>query len=346
MVRLAISKGGILRVLTTRALSTALAGFAVASLAGAALASPSSYHVVDRIPGPDGGWDYASYDPVGDRVFVARSKSVSAFDLKTRKVNGEMTPADRGHAALIAKGQLVVTNGTSGAVAFFNPETGAALASVTVGQGPDFAVVDSKSGYLLVMNHIGGDVVEVGLDDHLVKGRIAVGGALEAAVVDGHGRAFVNIENKNQIAVIDLPGQKVVGRYDLKDCDSPTGLAYTGRDLVVACNGAAEVIRADSGALLSRIKIGEGADGVAYDPGRKLAFVPSGRTGTLSVIKVDGKSTTLLDTVSTAAGARTIAIDPASGRIFLPAATFSPSTGPGARPGYVPDSFNLIVLAP
>lgn len=329
-----------------KARSWSLAVLALAAASGTALAGPSGYHVVDRIAGPDGGWDYASYDPAGDRVLVARSKAVSAFDLKTRRVEGEIVPADRGHAALMAGGQLVVTNGTSGVVAFFNPATGVALGAVAVGQGPDFAVVDPKSGDLLVMNHVGGDVALVDLQDHLVKGRIAIGGALEAAAVDGRGHAYVNIENKNQIAVIDLQGQKVTGRYDLKDCEGPTGLAFTGRNLVVACDGAAEVIRADTGALIARIKVGDGADGVAYDPARKLAFVPSGRTGELSVIRVGANSATLVDTVPTATGARTIAIDPATGRLFLPAATFSATGGPGGKPGLVPGSFNLIVLAP
>ena len=323
-----------------------LAALAFAALAQAAIAGPSGYHIVDRIAGPDGGWDYASYDTVSDRVFVARSKAVSAFDLKTRQVNGAFAPADRGHAALVAKGQLVVTNGTPGTVAFYNPETGVPIASVAVGLGPDYALVDPKSGLLLVMNHIGGDVVEVSLDDHLVKGRIAVGGALEAAVVDGQGRAYVNIEDKNQIAVIDLPGQKVVGRYDLKDCDGPTGLAFTGRDLVVASDGAAEIIRADTGALLARLKIGEGADGVAYDPVRKLAFIPSGHTGTLSIIKVSGRTSTLFDTISTAPSARTLTLDPATGRVFVPYAAYGPPATPGGRPSLVPGSFNLLILTP
>ncbi len=323
-----------------------LVSLVAALLAGSGTAGPSGYHIVDRIPGPDGGWDYASYDPASDQVFVARSKAVSAFNLKTRQVSGDIAPADRGHAALVARGQLIVTNGTLGAVAFFDPQTGAPLTSVAVGSNPDYALVDPRSGLLLVMNHTGGDVVEVSLDDHLVTRRIAVGGALEAAVLDGHGRAYVNIEDKNQIAVLDLAGQKVVARYDLKDCDGPTGLAYTGRDLVVACDGAAEIIKAENGALLARIRVGEGADGVAYDPGSKLAFIPSGKTGTLSILKVDGRLTTLFDTVATAVSARTLALDPATGRIFLPYAAYGPPVTTGGRPGLKPGSFNLLVLAP
>lgn len=310
-------------------------------------AAAGGYHVTDRIVGPDGGWDYASYDTLRDRVLVARGAAVNAFDLKTHKVNPSLAPAAWGHAAFALPGgaEVLITNGSKANATFVDATTGALIATVATGLAPDDAIVDPKSGLLLVMNHAGGSITLIDLTAHAAVATIPVGGTLEAAAVDGEGRAFVNVEDKNQIAVIDIGKREVVARYALPGCEGPTGIAYAASEklLISACDGIAEVVAAETGKVVDQIKIGDGADGVAYDPTRHLAFVPAGKSGTLSVISIRKGRAKLLETVPTQRGARTLAIDVKGGRVFLPTAKYGVATGNG-RPPVIPGTFELLVV--
>jgi DNA-binding beta-propeller fold protein YncE len=320
---------------------------ATVAMASAAQAAGSGYHITDRIAGPDGGWDYASYDAGRDRVLVARTTAVTAVDLKTRVVNPAFAPAARGHAAFAVKGgtEVAITNGAANTVTFVDAATGALLATVATGSGPDDAIIEPKTGLLLVMDHKGGTVTLVDPKAHKAVGTIAVGGILEAVAADGTGRVFVNVEDKNQIAVLDIPGRKVTARYELAGCEGPTGIAYAAADklLIAACDGVAEVVAANTGKVVRQIKIGDGADGVAYDARRKLAFIPAGMAGTLSVISVAHGDATLIDTIETQKGARTLALDTVGGRVFLPTAKYVIPTD-GGRPTPTPGTFELLVI--
>lgn len=326
---------------------TLVAGLA----AGPGLAAPggSGYHVLSRLTGPDGGWDYASYDPSHARILVARATSVDLYDPASGSVTEAFAPAERGHAAVTVNGghEILITNGTSATATFVDAETGAPVASVPTGEAPDAVVLDDRSGLALVMDHRGGDIVLIDLGTHTDVGRIAVGGVLEAAAVDGQGHAFVNVEDQNLIAVIDIASHAVTGRYGLAGCEGPTGLAYAaGEDLLIAaCDGVAEIVTASTGKVVRSIPMGEGADGVAYDAVRKLAFVPAGESGTMAVLRIAGGDAALIDTVETARGARTLALDPQTGRVFLPSATYAPALE-GQRPVMIPGTFRLLVVGP
>lgn len=312
-----------------------------------ALAGPSGYHVIDRIGGPDGGWDYASFDAGRDRVLVARSTAVNAFDLKSRTVTEAFAPAAWGHAAFPINGgtEVLITNGAKAMVTFVDAKTGSPLATLPTGLAPDDAIIDPKSGLLLVMNHVGGDITLIDPRAHKVVATIPVGGRLEAAAVDRQGRAFVNVEDRNEIAVVDIAARQVTARYPLAGCDGPTGIAYAPADrlLISSCEGLAEVVGADSGKVVRQVRIGDGADGVAFDTRRKLAFVSAGKSGTLSVISVARGDARLVDTVPTQKGARTLTLDPASGRVFLPTAQYVAGVG-GGRPTVAPGTFELLIV--
>ena len=321
---------------------------AVAALglaAGSAEAAGSGYHVVDRVAGPDGGWDYVRADPANNRVLVTHGGSVLALDLASRTVS-TFAPGQRLHDALPIKGgEVLVTQGGTNTVAFYDAK-GAQLATVETGKGPDAAAFEPKTGLVLVMAHAGGEVTLVDPKDRKAVGSIPVGGALEAAAVDGSGRAYVNVEDKNEIAVIDVPQRKVVAHWPLAGCDGPTGLAYDAADklLIAACDGATDVVDARSGKVLQTLATGKGADGAAFDPKQKLAFVPAGRAGTLSVISLAGGKATIVDTVPTQISARTIDLDPRTGRLYLPAAKYGPAVTPGGRPTLTPGSFEGLVV--
>ena len=328
-----------------RLAAIALAAFGVC--AGAEAAAPG-YHVIDRIAGPDGGWDYVRVDAANNRVLVAHGGSVMSVNLANNAVTQGLAPGSVLHDAMPVNGgtEFLVTNGGPGTAVFADGKTGATVATVQAGKGADAAAFDAHSGLVLVMNHIGGDVTLIDPKAHKAVATITVGGDLEAAAVDGAGRAFVNVEDKNEIAVIDIAARKVTARYTLTGCDGPTGIAYDAADhmLIAACDGATDFVDAKTGKVLQTLETGKGADGVAFDPRQKLAFVPSGRAGTLAVIRVSTGKSAIVETVATQVGARTIALDERTGRVYLPTSQFGPPATPGGRAARVPGTFQVLVV--
>ena len=316
--------------------------------AGAAQAAVG-YHVVARIAGPDGGWDYVRVNPHTRQVLVTRGGSVMAVDLADGHVTAGLAPGLREHVALPVNGgtELLVTNGGTDTAVFVDATTGAALATVATGKGPDAATVDPRSGLVLVMAHAGGEVTLVEPKARRAVGNIAIGGALEEAVADGAGRAFVNVEDRNEIAVLDLARRKLSARWPLPGCDGPTGLAYDPQDrlLIAACDGSTALVRTDTGRVIQTLPTGKGADGAAYDARRRLAFVPAGRDGTLAVIGFARGTGRILEKVPTQKGARTLAVDEKTGWLYLPSAEYAPATG-GGRPTPIPGTFHVLVVAP
>lgn len=313
-----------------------------ALLAQSAVAAPA-YKVLDAIPGPDGGWDYVRVDAANNRVLVARGTSVMAVDLATRAITPGLAPGVRLHDALPVYGEILVTNGGNATAVFADAKTGATLATVPTGAGPDAAAFDPKSGLVLVMDHAGGQVTLVDPKAHAAVATIDVGGKMEAAAVAG-GRAYVNVEDRNQIAVIDIAGRKVVARWALPGCDAPTGIALIGggKRLIAACDGTSVIVDVASGKVVQVLPTGKGADGVAYDAKRQRAFVSAGGDGTLSVVSLAGEKAAIVQTLSTAVGARTIAIDPRTGRLYLPSAKYGPAPAAGGRAPMLPGSFALL----
>jgi YVTN family beta-propeller protein len=312
--------------------------------------SATGLKVIGHISGPDGGWDYATVDADARRLYVAHGDTVMAVDLDNGKVTPSLVAASHAHGIALVTGTTlaVSTNGAANSVTVFDTVTGKVAAEIpTGGKSPDAIVYDPATGLVLVMNHRSGDVALVDPRALKVVGMIAVGGTLEFAVVDGKGRAYVNVEDKNEIAVIDTRGRKLLSRIALKDCDGPSGLAYDPDTdvLVSACgNGVAKVLAATAGTDVATLKIGSRPDAVMVDVARRVFYVPNGGDGTLSVI-AERSATDLrvVDTVTTQVGARTGAVDPKTGRVYLPVAK---SWLPGTVGMLTPKSgtFELLVV--
>lgn len=331
-----------------------LVAVVVAALAGPALADPAptvDYSVVARIPGADGGWDYASVDPVAGRLYVARRNAVMAVDLASSKVTDALAPAQGAHEVLpIDDGAtLVETDGTTGMTRFLDAKTGAAIAQVATGKKPDYAYRDATTGLIVVMNPGSNGVVLVDPKTHAIVRMITVPGGLEAGDSDARGHAFVNLEDANALAEVDLVAGKLVRTIPLTGCDGPTGLALVagGTRVLSACsNGVVTVVDTGTGKLVQTLPVGKGPDAVIVDSARGLAFVPSGQAGTLSAIAInDPAKFSVVATIPTQVGARTGALDPRTGKIYLPAATMVPGA-PGQRPTAQPGSFVVVVVAP
>jgi DNA-binding beta-propeller fold protein YncE len=333
----------------------------VAALAlSAALVAPAlaeGYKVVDRIKVPDGGWDYIVSDPDHGRIIRTRTDGADLIDAKTGKVS---TLKNNGNGHMI-----VPVPGTAlGVIPLRMPEkmirimdtiADKIVADVPGGEGPDGAVYDPFSKHVFVANHNGGTVTEVDPVGGKSLAQIEVGkeGKLEFPASDGAGRVFVNIEEPGILGVIDVKAQKLTAKWKMAGCEDASGLAYTGdktKLLIASCgNQVAKVVSAVDGKEVASLPIGKGPDSVLYDPQRELAFIPCGRDGVLEVISVaDPAHVTVVQHLATQVLARTGAVDPQSGRIYLMTAEPDPSKPPGGggRPTPKEGSFEMLVIAP
>jgi DNA-binding beta-propeller fold protein YncE len=325
----------------------ALPSIAFVAALAAASAGPT-YHVVAQLPAGDGGWDIASVDSAGQRLYVGRSDGVTAIDLSTGKATDRIVPGQRVHAALAIPGTHEVnsTNGDSDTATLFDGRTGKIRATIPTGKKPDAAAYDPATRTLWVMDPGSGEATVIDPVSARVLATVSIGGSLEFAVPDGRGRMYVNVEDKNEVAVLDTKARKVVARFALQGCNGPTGIAYdpVSREIVSACGNGVAVVSTRAGRQVAKLTIGKGADGPAFDAKRRLVLIPAGRDGNLTVIRLR-PTPRVVQQIPTAVSARTIALDPATERTYLPSATLAPAFA-GERPKPVPGSFKVIVVAP
>ena len=321
---------------------------ALVVLAASPAAAAPSYAVVAQIHGADGGWDIPSVDPAHHRLFVARSDAIMTVDLATGRVTDKLVPADRGHAALAIPGttEVLSTNGNANTAMIFDGGSGKVRATIPTGKKPDAIAYDPASRTLWVMTPGDGNISVVDPGSGKVVATVPVGGSLEFGAADGKGRLYVNVEDRNEVVVIDTRKRRVVVHEPLPGCDGPTGIVYVAaaRETVSACaNGVADVL-STNGKLIASVSIGQHPDGAVYDARRNVVLVPSGAEGMLYAISMNG-TPRVVATVATAKSARTIALDPSTGRVYLPAADLLPAPA-GQRPQAKPGSFRIIVVAP
>ena len=319
------------------------------AFSASALAAAPSYKIIDRIKVQDGGFDYATFDAANGRILMARPDLTTVIDVKTGKVS-ELKSAVKGHIAMPIPGSpLLVVTQRGGNILLVDGAADKEVASFKGGKNPDGATYDPSSKLVFAMDHDTGNATVIDPAAKKVVGSIVIGGDLEFAVPDGAGKVYVNVEDKNQIAVIDTATKKVTARYALKGCDGPTGLAYDAADklLISSCDGSAHVVRAATGVEVASLPTAKGADAVIYDAARKLAFIPC-RTGTLEILSfADPAQITVVQHLPTQVGTRTGTLDPATGRIYSMAAKFdAPPATAGGRAQALQSTYEVLVIAP
>jgi hypothetical protein len=337
--------------MTIRSLTTILLCVLALALGvpATSFAAAPNYKITQHIKLPDGGFDYITFDPVTSRVYIARTDFTNFIDTKTGQL-GELHSAQHGHMVVpVAGTTLGVLPVGAGKVLIVDTAKDAAVATLPGGKGPDGAAYDPFSKSVFVMNKRGGDASMVDPVAGKITATIPIGGSLEFPASDGAGKVFVNVEDKGEIAVIDVKEQKVINRYKLNDCDGPTGLAYIAdlKALVSSCDGATKVIRAADGKELASLKTGGGPDAVIYDPVRKLAFIPCSDEGVLDVISLANPAhIAIVQQIATSKGTRTGAVDPKDGKIYLVAAQVKPKSGDEEHAGRIPGTYEVLVLNP
>jgi DNA-binding beta-propeller fold protein YncE len=319
------------------------------AFSASAFAAAPSYKIVDRIKVQDGGFDYATFDAPNGRVLMARPNITTVIDVKTGKVS-ELKSAAKGHIALPIPGTpLLAVTQRGGSILLVDGAADKVVATFKGGKNPDGATYDPSSKLVFAMDHETGNATVIDPAAKKVVGAVTIGGELEFAVPDGAGKVYVNVEDKNQIAVIDVATKKVTARYALKGCDGPTGLAYDAADklLISSCDGSAHVVRAATGVEVASIPTAKGADAVIFDAARKLAFIPC-RTGTLEILSfADPAHISIVQHLPTQVGTRTGTLDPGTGRVYSMAAKFdAPPATAGGRAQALQSTYEVLVIAP
>lgn len=339
---------------------------AVVALAGAAVAAQGQYAKVGEIPiGGANGWDYATADSAGKRLYVSHATEVVVIDTATDKVVGRIPagPGVHGIAVVPALNRAFITNGRGanpdgslGNVSVVDARTLETLSKVPTGLGPDAILYEPKNKEIYSFNHSGKSVTTFDAATGKVSATIPLAGVAEFGQADGD-RVFVNIEDKNAIDVIDITKHQVVAHWPVAPAEEPTGMALDAASHRLFVGGGKAVVMIDNktGKVLASAPICDGTDATAYDPGAKLVFV-SCSDGKVTIARVDGPDKlTVVQTLETAPGSRTMTIDPATHRIYLAAVSRQPpdpnapppAAGQRGRgPAVVPDSFKVLVFAP
>ena len=327
------------------------------SLAAVALAAAGpGYHVVTTYKlGGEGGWDYLITDADARRTYISRGTHVVVIDADTGKNVGDIadTPGVHGIALAPELGRGFTSNGREGTVSIFDIKTLATSSKVKVGENPDAILYDPATKRVFTFNGRSQDSTAIDAATGKVLGTIKLDGKPEFAATDAKGGIWVNIEDKSELVAIDPNKLEVKAKWPLAPCTEPSGLAIDrkNRRLFAGCdNKMMAVVDADSGKVLATPPIGDGVDATAFDPETGLAFASCGGDGVLTVLKEDSPDKfSVAENVPTQKGARTMALDTKTHKVFVVTAQFGPRPAPTAdnphpRPAILPDSFVVLVV--
>jgi DNA-binding beta-propeller fold protein YncE len=284
----------------------------------------------------DGGTDYVTVEPSTGRVFVSRSSHMMVVDGATGKVLGDIpnTPGVHGAGIATKAGHGFTTNSGDQTVTMFDLKTLGVIKQIKVGPGLDGIMYDEADDKIILTNHSRPIGTLTAIDPN--SGEIVATVELEdtapeGAAADGKGHIFVNNEGKNTIQVIDVKTWKATASWPLAPCEGPTGIAYdkANNRIFSGCNNTSVVVDASTGKVVATIKNGTRVDALGWDPGTKLIYIPNGGQGNVTVAHQDSANAySVVETVPTFAGAKTITVDPSTHAAYL----FQPERGPAPPP--------------
>jgi DNA-binding beta-propeller fold protein YncE len=307
--------------------------------------------------GGDGGWDYVNVDVENRRLYIARTgrtPRVNVYNLDTLEPVGEVTTTNAHGAVIDPK----TSHGfaTSKPITMFDSKTLANIKTVDVQGNPDGAFFDSSDQRAYILSHSSPHVTVIDSKDGSIVKTFDIGGAPEQAAGDGKGHLYIDVEDKDNIAVVDTRTLDVTAHYDVAGKGGTcAGLAVDAKNriLFAACRNPANmvILNAADGKIITTLEIGKGTDGALFNPNTMEAFSSQGADGTLSIIKENSPTSFVVEqTLPTMNGARTSALDTKTNHIILIAAEVgqpTPPAQPGGRAGrgaMVPDSFTILVV--
>lgn len=310
------------------------------------------YHVTQtfHIQSP-GRWDYIALNPVNGNIYVSHMTQVNVLNSSSGDSVCVIPNTDGVHGIAFAPGCMkgFTSNGKINTVTVFDMNTNQVLGQIKTGENPDAIMYDPFSKKVYVCNGRSKDLSVIDPVSGTVAKTIALGGKPETAVSDENGHLYIDIEDKNEIAVVNTATYVVEQRWKTGKGEEPAGLAIDKKSkrLFAGCgNKLLVVLNADNGAVVKELPIGDGCDGTAFDAGTKLVFCSNG-DGTLTVVEErSADDFDVVDNVITKKGARTLVVDEKSHSVFLPTADFSTEKEPGQkRPNMIPGTFQVLVVS-
>ena len=323
-----------------------------------AMAAEEDYKFLNEIPiGGEGGWDIVTIDSAARRLYLSHATKIIVVDLAQNAIAGEIadTPGVHGFVAVPELQRGFSSNGKEAKSSVVDLKTLSTISKIDTGENPDALVYEPRRGEVYIFNHTGKSATVINAKTATVVATIPLEGSPEFAVADSAtGHVYCNLEDKSEVAVIDTAKHEVTARWPLSPGEEPTGIALDAAHhrLFVTChNKMMEMLDSTTGKVLATVPIGAGVDGCAFDDATQVAFASCGE-GTATIAKEETpEKLSVVQTLKTERGARTIALDPKTHRIYLPTAQFepAPSPSPGASPGrpkIVPNTLKLLVYGP
>ena len=320
------------------------------------LLGAASYGLVKSIPVPgEGSWDYLSADSQNRRLYVSHNTEVDVLNLDTDTVVGKIPNTNGVHGIAVADdlNRGFISDGRDNQVTIFNLKTMGVISTVKAGTNPDGIVYDPFSQRVFAFNGRSKDMTAIDAHTGKVAGTLPLGGKPEFPATDGQGNVYVNIEDKSELVRFDPKTLEIKNRWPLAPCESPSGLAIDAKSqrLFPVCdNKMMAVVDAESGKVITTVPIGEGPDAAGFDPENKLVFSSNGE-GTLTVIKEESADKYAVEqNVKTQRGARTMALDLKTHKVYLATAEFGPAPAatadnPRPRPKIKAETFKLLVVS-
>ncbi|MFI5195519.1 MAG: YncE family protein [Chitinophagales bacterium] len=316
-------------------------------------AQNSGYHVINTFPigGPD-RWDYISISPVSGNIYVAHMDRVNILN-KTTGDSIDVIPNTNGvHGIAFAPEfkEGFTSNGRSNTVTVFDINSNKFITRLKTGENPDAIMYDPFSKKVFVCDGRSKTLTIIDPYKNVVVRAIELGGKPETAVSNEAGKIYINIEDKNEIVVVNATNYIVEQRWNIGNGEEPSGLAIdikTKRLFAGCSNKLLIVLNADNGKVVKELPIGDGCDGVAFDLVTKYVFSSNG-DGTLTVIREkSAEDIVVVDNVHTKRGARTLAVDEQTHKVYLPTADFEPVNpmDPKQRPNMVAGTFQILVVS-
>lgn len=319
------------------------------SLSLYASAQKPGYHILKTFHiQSEGGWDYLAVGP-NNQLYVSHATQVNILDKTTGDSLGVIknTTGVHGIAFVPQLNKGFISDGKLNKVTVFDLNTNQPTGEIKTGDNPDAIMYDPFSKMIVVCDGHSHSATIISPADNSVAQTIPLDGKPETAVTDKKGKIYINIEDKSEIEVLNAKNWQVIAHWPLVKAKTPSGLAIDDKSmrLFAGCdNQLLAVIDANNGKNIDNLPIGDGCDGVAFDPALKQVYSSNG-DGTLTVIKeMNANKYNVAQNVATEKGARTIAVDYKTHLIYLPTASFKPLEAGAKRPKMVPGTFRVLVV--